>query len=152
MTIGHASMYVTPTRMDFWSGNAASGPFSSRASFTSSEATSNAFGRMIVGGGQSGRSITTSFIGSARGDIAISTRANGSPRVYIVDGDKITMPFSGTVESLADVIVPLTTSFSDFSRRVTAISDMNGDGYGDLVVAETDYSASPITGHVLILW
>lgn len=102
----------------------------------------------------SGTAGTFSFIGpkGGRSDIAITTRANGIPRLYIIDGDKISMPSSGTVEPpTADVVVNLNGSFVDFARHVTAIPDIDNDGYGDLVVAETDYGSTSTTGHVLVL-
>ncbi len=148
---GVAVIDVSPSRVDGWSGAAASGPFNIRASYTSSESTTSTFGRMIVGGGASGRAATFSFIGSSRSDVAITTRANATPRLYIIDGDKVTMPSSSTVESIADVTVSLIGTFNDFSQQVTAIPDLDGDGYGDLVVAETDYSGVFVSGHVVVL-
>ncbi len=150
-TLGISLSYVLPTRVDLLSGPASNGPFATRTRITSTEGTTNVFGRSIVGGGISGRSTTFSFIGSTRADIAVTTRANSLPRLYIVDGDKITMPVSATIESLADVTVTLAGTFVDFSQNVTAIPDLDGDGYGDLVVAETDYGSSPVSGRVLIL-
>jgi hypothetical protein len=127
------------------------GPFNVRASYTSSESTNSTYGRTIVGGGASGRDAVFSFIGSSRADVAITTHASGTPRLYIIDGDKIAMPSSATVESIADVIVPLSGTFTDFSRQITAIPDLDGDGYGDLVAAESDLTASPVSGHFVVL-
>lgn len=142
---------VTPTRVDALSGSISSGPFSVRASYTSSESTASDYGRMMVGGGMSGRASTFSFIGSSRADVVVATRANSTPRLLIVDGDKIVMPSSSTIESVADVTVPLIGTFVDFSQQVTAIPDLDGDGYGDLLAAETDSTNVLVTGHVVVL-
>ena len=145
---------ATPVRVDAWSGTSSAGPFNVRASYTSSETATNAFGRTIVGGGSSGRSTTFSFIGSSRSDIAIATSANTNPRAYIIDGDKVAMTSTlnpVTVESIADVTIPLSVAFVSFSRNITGAPDIDGDGYGDLVFAELDYTTTVYSGHVLVL-
>ena len=151
IALGVSLVFVSPVRVDLLSGTPTNGPFNSRVGITSSGATTNVYGRMIVGGGYSGRDLSYSFIGSSRSDIVVSSRANSTPRLYIADGDRNLLSSSATIESIADVVVPLTGSYADFSTNVTAIPDLDGDGYGDLLVAETDYSASPVSGHVLIL-
>jgi|GEM_PF-1222630 len=153
LALGLSVVDASPSRVDAYSGTAAAGPFNVRASFSSSEISSNQYGRAVVGGGVSGTSDTFSLVGTkgGRSDLAVTTRANSTPRLYIVDGDKIVMPQASTVESIADVVVPLKGTFGDFARFVTAIPDLDKDGYGDLVVAETDYGASPTSGHVLVL-
>ena len=152
--IGINSFTSTPQRVDVLSGTVALGPFNSRNSYTSSESTTNTYGRLVVGGAMSGRSQTFSFIGpkGGRSDIAITTNANSLPRLYIVDGDKITMPVATTIEPpTADVVVPLTGTFTDFARLCTAIPDLDGDGYGDLVVADVDSTPNPIAGRIVVL-
>jgi hypothetical protein len=134
-----------------WSGTASGGPFSNKASLTSSESNSAQYGKSVIGGGMSGRTTTFSFIGGSRSDIAISTRANNNYRLYILDGDKV--PFGGVanIEGVADVIVPLIGNYLDYSRNITAIPDLDGDGYGDLAVAEVDTATTPASGHVVII-
>jgi hypothetical protein len=145
----------SPSRVDVWSGLYASGPFAVRASYTSSTITNSRFGRAVVGGGVSGSTESYSFIGpkGGRADIAISARPSGStPRLYLLDGDKVTMPSSvviGTTAPEVEYLLPGT--FADFSRQVTVIPDIDGDGYADLMVAETDYGSDPASGHVLVL-
>lgn len=145
--------YASPTRVDVLSGDGSAGPFALRGKYRSSESTGNEFGRIVVGGGISGRSATASLIGSARSDIAISTRASGQPRLLVISGEKIVLPFDLNVEDLGvvDAAVPLTASFTDFSPYTTVIPDLDGDTFADLAIAEMDYGGTPVTGHVLVL-
>jgi hypothetical protein len=151
------TLSASPSRVDVWSGVYGNGPFAGRASFTSSTVTNSRFGRAVVGGGVSGRTESYSFVGpkGGRADVAISARPSGStPRLYLLDGDKITIPSSVVIGTTApDVDVVLKGSYADFARIVTVIPDIDGDGYADIIAAETDYGAadSAISGHVLVL-
>jgi hypothetical protein len=152
--LGVNTLSAVPQRVDARSGSASLGPIAVRASFTSTETTTSLYGRAVLGGGVSGRTTPFSFVGpkGGRSDLAVTTRANSIPRLYIVDGDKIVMPSSSTIEPpTADVTVRLTGSFGEFSRQTTAAPDLDGDGYGDLVVSEVDYGTTPVSGHVLII-
>ena len=68
-----------------------------------------------------------------------------------MDGDKVIIPSTSTIESVADVVVSVTGTFVDFSQIVTGIPDIDGDGYGDLIVAETDLGTSPDPEDVVVL-
>lgn len=138
------------------SGSALAGPFAQTAALLKSSEGGSAyqFGRMVVGGAFSGTSVTTSFIGSPTPDLVVSTRIGGNPRLFFVDGDKIAGAGSTlqNIENLADLVYPLPGTFTDFSRNVTPLLDINKDGYGDIAVGDTDYGSNPITGRVVILY
>lgn len=145
---------VNPVRVDLWSATSGQGAFSVRSKYTSSESATNAFGRSVTGGGVSGTADTFSFVGpkGGRSDVAITTLASGKPRLFLIDGDQISMPSSGTVEyPTSCVTVNLEPTFINFSRYVTAGLDIDGDGYGDPIVAEYDYANTTFDGHVLVL-
>ncbi|MGC4065934.1 MAG: hypothetical protein QM784_15045 [Polyangiaceae bacterium] len=95
---------TAPYRADIRSGVDGEGPLSRLLTLGSSESMTGVgrFARVLVGGGTSGSAATFSFIGSSRSDVVVSVRpATGAPRIYIVDGDKLTFGTTTTVESLA---------------------------------------------------
>jgi hypothetical protein len=153
MALGVSAIDVAPDLVYLYSGSTSTGPFDSKASYKTSEAGSNVFGRMVVGGGMSGRTNSVSLVGTEKADLVISTLAGGKPRLFIIDGTKVTLPapLATLDETNVDVVVNLPGTFTDIARSVSIISDVDGDAYADIVVADTDYTSNPVTGRVVVL-
>jgi hypothetical protein len=135
------------------SGDATVGPFVNVAGITSTDGTgANTFGAMLIGGGFSGRSATVSAIGSSKADLITATTAGSGPRLFIADGSKIVFGADTAIQNIADVTLPLSGTWTDFSASVTMLRDINKDGYADIGLADTTYTATLIDGKVLVLY
>lgn len=147
--------WTTPSgSVRVYAGSASSGPFANlSATLTNSNAggASDAFGYTIETGAFSRSTATASFIGDTAPDVAISGQnENGAaPRVYIVDGRRLSASFD--VVSGADVVYPFPSYWVRGAFRPSAIKDLDKDGYGDLAFGENPSSGTK-DGHVLVLW
>lgn len=135
-------------------GSGATGPFGNLSgTLTNSAATgtNDAFGYAIEAGAFSGTATTTSFLGDATPDVAISGyHENGaSARIYIVDGKRLNASFD--VVSGADVVYPFPSDWASSAFYTSGIKDSNNDGYGDLAFGEYLPSGTK-NGRVLVLW
>ena len=140
-----------------FSGNATAGAFGAgTGSFSNGAATASndGFGNAVVGGGISGTSVVSSFIGGPEGDVAFSgTAENGAPtKLYIFNGPKAATITSTDVVTSADVVYPLPTGWIGCSFRSGGIKDSNGDGYGDIALGELNVLTPSYNGRVVVLW
>ena len=141
------------SRGDVRGGTMSTGPFVSSLSIgTTDSNTTYKFGVMFIGGGFSGQSARASVVGSSQSDILVTTTAGIGPRLFIVDGSKITYGSSVQVENVADVTFALPGTWTDFTSNATLLKDINNDGYADIGVAETTHSATLIDGKMLVLY
>ena len=72
--LGISVVDVFPPRVYLLSGAASLGPFNVRTSYTSSQSTPATYGRMVIGGGISGRDASFSYIGPKGGKADIAPR------------------------------------------------------------------------------
>ncbi|MBN2197028.1 MAG: FG-GAP repeat protein [Polyangiaceae bacterium] len=149
--------YATPTgEARVHTGAANSGPFATVAARLLDPAASGTrpFGRLAFAGTLAGTTTVASFIGSSTADVVVTElERTGTPAaVYIVDGDKLPGADSADVKLVADVVVELPTGWKGFGSSTTMASDLNLDGYGDLVIPEFDGSSDPYDGRVVVLW
>jgi hypothetical protein len=150
---------VSSSVVQMRSGTAAEGPFGEVEIVSSVETSANrVFGRYVAGGGIAGTSTTMSLVGSNKSDVAISTIASGVPRVFVVDGTRVSVSLAGTtanIESIADVVAPLypytSGSWTGTSRGTTLIRDADADGFADLVLGDVSFGSSAIDGRIVIL-
>jgi hypothetical protein len=138
-------------------GSPSTGPFSGApAVFKNSAASASGdkFGFAVIGGGFSGTTVTTSFIGNSTPDVAFSGiwEAGGAPKLYFVDGMRAAISADVAAPSGADVVYPLPANWAGTAWDNTAIKDLNGDGYGDIAVGEFLFSSPLPNGRLVVLW
>lgn len=149
---------VKPGVVNIFSGADAEGPFGRNLRYTTAESSSvsSGFARLIIGGGIPGTAAVTSFIGDSRADLVVSTKVGAGPRLYFVDGAKLSSQFASpttaTIQSVMDIEYALPAGWQDFSARGVPARDIDGDGYGDLAIADLSYTDATYDGRVLILW
>jgi hypothetical protein len=142
------------------SGTAIAGPFAQQQLITTTETSTNReFARFFSGGGISGSSEVYSLIGSDTADLVVSTQANASYRLFVIDGTKITMSGTSDVAALADVTIALDpptgeggTTVVELARKVVTVGDTNGDGYPDIAVGYVSYGSPLANGRVLVYY
>jgi hypothetical protein len=140
-------------RGDIRGGTMSTGPFASSLTIgTNDSPTTKKFAAMFIGGGFSGQSARASVVGSSQSDILVTTNAGIGPRLFIVDGSKITYGPNVAVENVADVTFALPGTWTDFTANATLLKDINNDGYADIGVAETTHTATLIDGKILVLY
>lgn len=142
-------------------GDLTSGPFqqAGHAVIGNASATgASAFGYTVIGSGFSGRAVRANYIGDAVGDLVVSSLAEGTgdAKVYMIDGNLVADIIGDPavdVSALASVALPIPEEFtaSGTTLRSTGIMDLNGDGYGDLALAEARLNLST-PGQVWVLW
>jgi hypothetical protein len=142
-----------------YSGSPATGPFSGTPSvYTNAAANgfSDRFGFVVIGGGFSGTSVTTSFIGvdKTTPDFVLSGiwEAGLASKLYFVDGMRAASSFDVSSPDGADVVYPLPSDWVGTTWDNTAIKDLNGDGYGDLAIGEFLFQSPLPDGRLLVLW
>ena len=144
--------YQAPGRGLVSTGTSDTGPLTSQQYFKTGETGgANRFGALVLGGGLPGTNSSMSFIGTSRSDVAVSTRTSSNPRLYLIDGTKLSIAGGETtVDSLADVVLTMPSGFTDFGRIATAIQDLDNDTYGDFAVGDVSYTATIISGRVIV--
>ena len=138
------------------SGSSEAGPFASSLGelHTLETAPGRLIGRTLIGGGFSGTSTGISFIRSSAPDVVIPSL--DGPKLFFLSNETLQTLPSGlqAVESHADLVYelpPAALPWTDFGRSVTAARDVNGDGYGDLLLGDVDYGAAA-DGKILVLY
>lgn len=147
----------TKGRIRLLSGSAESGPFASLlGELTTTEVVAGRLiGRVAVGGGFSGTSAGVSFIRSSAPDLVVPSSAG--PKLFFLSNETLQGLSGGSpveLSAVADLVYELPDSvlpWADFGRNVTAARDVNGDGYGDLLLGEVHYSEAS-DGKVLVLY
>jgi hypothetical protein len=140
-----------------WSGTATSGPFAQQImNLDDAGATAGlSFGAFLATGAFSGQTATVSYLGDSTPDLATGSIArSGLPaRLFIVNGTRLAaLGSAGTdIATVADVVYPLPSGWTNFTYFDVALRDLDGDGYGDLAIPEFDYS-NPFNGRILVLW
>lgn len=138
------------------SGTAGTGPFATLLGhLTTTEAVSGRLiGRVVIGGGFSGTSTGVSFIRSSAPDVVIPSSAG--PKLFFLSNETLqTLNVASAQElsSVADLVYQLPASalpWTDFGRT-TAARDVNGDGYGDILLGDVNYFGAS-DGKVLVLY
>jgi hypothetical protein len=150
--------------VDLRIGAGSAGPLSaSSATFVDSLAVlvGDAFGYAAFGSGFSGKGLTTdrfSFIGSdltAPDLVVIPYKENNqAASVYILDGSSLVAAGTAVdVVGSSNVRVALPSDWFGVSAYSGPAKDINGDGYGDLVIGELDTAVVPsIKGRAIVLW
>jgi len=116
------------------------------------------FGVVAFGGGFSGSNATISYVGDGSADLVLagSYESTHQPTVYIIDGDDIPAPTTTAIDAaaLAKVKIALPADWNRSTSFDTPIKDVNGDGYGDFAIGETDatFFATPFRGRVIVFW
>jgi hypothetical protein len=141
--------YVGVPYVELLTGTTGSGPFASSTTLsTTNGSAGRAFGKFVAGGKKS-------ILGSASRDVVVSTETDGLPSVYVVDGGALSFGSTIQIESVAAIEVPIPVpagrAWTGFSRQVMGATDVDGDGYGDIALAEVSLSSPLPDGRVLIL-
>lgn len=118
------------------------------------------FGTIAFGGGFSGSNVSISYVGDSKPDLVVGGAYESShqPTVYIIDGASL-----ATLDSPINVAASATTKVQlpadwQLPFRATAfdspVKDVNGDGYGDFAIGETDDFTFnvPFQGQVIVFW
>ncbi len=149
---------ATPTgQVKLMSGEPGTGPFATALGFLETAepgAPIGAIGRSLTGGGFSGGGITVSFIGDDKPDLVVPSRAAASRQLFILSAATVDAlgSSSALVEDVADVAYTLPLPWVDFGRNVSALRDVNDDGYGDIAVTDVSYTAQQTDGQILVLY
>jgi hypothetical protein len=146
------------TVFSFLNGTAAA-PLSGTPQRFTSLAGPDTFGTITLGGGFSGSGASISYLGDSKPDLVLggAFESTHPAIVYIMDGATVaSLPSPVYVDNFqATCKIPLP---ADWVRRVTIynspIKDINGDGYGDIAIGETDDGTFnvPFQGRVMVLW
>ncbi|HEY4186783.1 MAG TPA: FG-GAP-like repeat-containing protein [Polyangia bacterium] len=120
-------------------------------------ADGDTFGTVALGGGFSGSNVAISYVGDSKPDLVLGGAIEGShsATLYILDGAKAaTLPTPSNIDALATAKVRLPTDWRRSTLYSSPVQDIDGDGYGDIAVGETDNgNFSPaFQGRVLVLW
>ncbi|MCL4752378.1 MAG: FG-GAP repeat protein [Myxococcales bacterium] len=161
LTAGEPAYTGSATQRAHIFAGGANNPFSStaHATFTNSAATNSfdSFGYMALGSGFSGTAVVGNFINGALGDVVFGgiTEATGKPKIYFVSAEKAAT-LAGTsadIVAAADIALPTPAALTagGASPYSSAIKDMNGDGFGDIAIGETNAFANN-PGRVWVLW
>jgi hypothetical protein len=148
---------ATKGQVKLTSGSVEAGPFATLLGhLTTTEAVAGRLiGRVVIGGGFSGTSTGVSFIRSSAPDVVVPSLAG--PKLFFLSNETLqTLNVASAQElsSVSDLVYPLPASalpWTDFGRATTAARDVNGDGYGDILLGDVG-SATPIDGKVLVLY
>lgn len=151
-------IYGAGSKGQVWltSGSSEAGPFATFLGelHTTAATPGRLIGRTMIGGGFSGTSTGISFIRSSAPDVVIPSL--DGPKLFFLSNETLQALPSGlqAVESHADLVYELPSEalpWTDFGRSVTAARDLNGDGYGDLLLGDVDYTAAA-DGKILVLY
>ena len=142
--------------VDVHFGSPAAGPFSATpVRFIDSAAlTNDLFGRFVAGSSFAGTSTVVSVIGDSKPDLLMGPfgeGGGGSPRIYIVDGTRLSSITSpADVVTTADVILNLPSGWKTPAlQRNGMIRDVDGDGFADFAFGE---SVSATVGRMAVFW
>jgi len=128
-----------------------------------SDGSRDAFG-IVMGSGFSGSSDEVNVVGDASGDLVITgNKEGGSPApVYIVNGDLLAAYSTTSVDiaAIANVVIDVaslpeltSTPWVGTTARSSVANDIDGDGWGDIILGEGNDSLSPTNqGRLLILY
>ena len=142
--------------LTFFGGTAAA-PLSGTPTRFVNSAFPDTFGTLALGGGFSGSNASISYVGDSTPDLVLGGTVEGThaSTVYFVDGKQAAMA-TGTfdVNQMSNARVALPADWKRVTINSSAIKDINGDGYGDVAVGETDNgSFNPaFQGRVMVLW
>ncbi|MBN1606529.1 MAG: FG-GAP repeat protein, partial [Polyangiaceae bacterium] len=153
LALGIASPYEPPPgRAYVYSGTPVQGPFAASIGLApAADVTDTAFGRCIVGGIVPGTGTPVSFIGDERSDLIVSSFPTGSPHVYVIDGAKIGLDGGeATVDTVAQVAIPLPGDWAGFASQVTALRDVDDDGFGDFAVGDMKWTSPLNPGRIRV--
>jgi len=155
VAIGSPAYTLATGRVDIFSGNASTGPFSgAHAIYTNSRATAvgDGFGVMAVGGAFA-NGITTSFLGDSAPDVVLggATEALGTTHIYFMTGQNAMTAGTRDIVTAADVSYQMPSGWLGCASRSGPIRDSNNDGYGDIAIGEWQ-RVSGFDGRVLVLW
>ncbi len=136
-------------------GAPSSGPFNTELARLTSSAlgSSSRIGGFVQTGSFSGSTLTTSILANSSPDLVVSfayaTGADGL-RLYIVDGTRAVTLGNADLETEADIIYPMPGDWNSLPIGGSqSIRDLNGDGFGDIVIGEF---GTGIDGRILVLW
>lgn len=116
------------------------------------------FGTIAFGGGLSGSNATISYVGDPTPDLVVggAREATHQPTIYIIDGDDIPTFTAPLIDAsqVAKAKVPLPTDWRLSTIYNSPVKDINGDGYGDFAIGETDNGTFnvPFQGRVVVFW
>jgi hypothetical protein len=141
-------------RVQCFSGSTVNGPFASY-NWLKSTLDNNApprLGRLVIGGAIRGLGTSVSYVGNSASDVIVATRANGDPRLFIVDGTKLSLSSTNGTEinmnTLADVVLKVPAVlpaegeqvFVDFANYNNPLKDLDNDSYADFAFGDIDYA------------
>jgi hypothetical protein len=136
-------------------GGAVSNPLAGSNITLTNAAAPSAF--VALGGGFSGSNQSVSFIGDSHPDMVFAANVTSSPpsTIYIVDGaQEGTLGATADVSTAAKVKLTMPADWRNNTIYSSAVKDINGDGYGDFAIGETDdFSFKvPFQGRVAVFW
>jgi hypothetical protein len=115
-----------------------------------------------------GTATSVPFLGdtkdSAFGDLVVASRSEsgGMPgKIYLVDGQRLltALPGDTDISQLASVSLSLKDYVSDWNATSTSqtngglVKDVDGDGWGDFVIGETQITSSlSVPGRTILFW
>jgi len=116
------------------------------------------FGTIAMGGGFSGSNATISYVGDGSPDLIVggAREASHQPTVYIIDGDDIPTLTAPLIDAsqVAKAKISLPADWNLSTAYNSPVKDVNGDGYGDFAIGETDNGTFnvPFQGRVIVFW
>jgi hypothetical protein len=116
------------------------------------------FGTVALGGGFSGSNASISYVGDSSPDLVVAGafESTHQPTVYIIDGDDIPMSTAAVLDAavLAKAKIALPADWNRSTPYNSPVRDVNGDGYGDFAIGETDatFFATPFRGRAIVFW
>jgi hypothetical protein len=134
-------------------GSQATGPFGGSSSvLTNPGGAAYSFPLLLAGGGISGTNLSTSLVGNSTPDLAAMATdpSTGKPTLYVIAGENLST--SASVSDAASITYDrFPTDWAGTSSETMHVGrDMDGDGYGDILVGES--SSTPTPGRVVVLW